>query len=230
MLILPVTLCISCLRPGLVHIIAPVERSDVETTKYGTAIIRSLYCDIMVEPVDSELWRALRKSEAYGKTPERGILQRTPALTAFQVVVKNTLNAPIQLKKAQLCFGPHTADAMTSGGIRERLKSPSYSGYNFGAMLSYRRLISEWDSMGIIDYDRDTIGMKLDFIPPRDAVLTIIAFERIPVESRKFKLRLVITAMGNLKTIDFDFTRYEYRTGKANIREKYKKERATYDE
>ena len=229
-LILPASLCISCLRPGLVHVITPVERSEVEITKYGTALIRSLYCDIMVEPVNAGLWRSIRNSEAYGKAPDPGILQATPPLTAFQVVVKNTVNAPIQLKKAQLCFGPHTMDAVTSGGLRGRLKSSSYSGFNPGAMLSFRRLISEWDLTEAIDYDRDTLDMKLDFIPPRDSILTIIAFERIPAASRRFKLRFVIAAMGNLKTIDFDFIRHEYHTGKTNSSEQYKKERAAYDE
>jgi hypothetical protein len=134
------------------------------------------------------------------------------------------------LQKAQLCFGPHTMDAMTAVGVRDRLKSSPYSGFNLDAILSFRRLISEPDLNEAIDYDRDTIDMKLDFIPPRDSVMTIIAFEKMPVASRKFKLRLVIAAMGNLKTIDFDFARDEYRTGKKENREQYKKERAAHDE
>jgi hypothetical protein len=230
MLLLPASLCVFCLRPGLVHVITPVERPDVETTKYGTALIRSLYCDIMVEPVDAGLWRSIRNSRVYGKIPDPGSLRRTPPLTAFQVVVKNTVNAPIQLQKAQLCSGPHTMDAMTAVGVRDRLKSSPYSGFNLDTILSFRRLISEPDLNEAIDYDRDTIDMKLDFIPPRDSVMTIIAFEKMPVASRKFKLKLVIAAMGNLKTIDFDFARDEYRTGKKENREQYKKERAAHDE
>jgi len=223
-LILSASLCTSCLRTGLVRSITPVERPDVEATKYGTATVRSLYCDIMVEPVDDGLWRSIRNSAAYGKTPDPGSLQRTPPLTAFQVVVKNTLNAPIQLRNTQLSFGPRTMEAQTADGVRDRLKSPSYSGFNLDAIFSFRRLISERDGSEAIDYDRDTVDMKLDFIPPRDSVLTIIVFERMPVSSRTFKLRFVIAAMGNLKTIDFDFIRDEHREGKT--KEQYKKDRA----
>ena len=229
-IILPLMNCLSCLQPGILHDFRPAERADVETTKYGSALIRSIYCDIMVESVDEALWRGLRSSHAYGKTPQQGILQRIPPITAFQVVLKNTVNAPIQLKKAQLCLGADAVDAMTITGIGARLKSPSYSGFNFGAMLSFRRLISEWDSMKNIDYDRDAIDMKLSFVPPRDAVLTIIAFERIPVEARSFKLRFMIAAMGNIKTIDFDFTRREYRTGEKDDSKKSRKESAADDE
>jgi hypothetical protein len=230
MLILYATVCASCLRHGLVHAITPVERPDVETTRYGTAMIRSLYCDIMVEPVDAGLWRAVRKSNSYGTNPHPGTLQRTPPLIAFQVVVKNTVNAPIRLQNVQLCLGSRTIDALTADGVRDRLKSSSYSGFNLDALFSSRRLISEPVLHEAIDYDRDTIDMSLDFIPPRDSVLTIRAFERPPVASRAFRLRFVIAAMGSLKTIDFDFTRDEHRTRKTNSREQYKKERTDHDE
>jgi hypothetical protein len=229
-IILPLMNYLSCLQPGILHDVRPAERTDVEITIYGSALIRSIYCDIMVEPVDEALWSSLRSSQAYGKTPQQGILQRIPSITAFQVILKNTVNAPIQLKKAQLCIGAITVDAMTINEIGARLKSPSYSGFNFGAMLSYRRFISEWDPMKNIDYDRDTIDMKLGFVPPRDAVLTIVAFERIPVEARSFKLRFMITAMGNIKTIDLDFTRREYHTGEKDDSKKNKKESGADDD
>lgn len=229
-IILPLMTCLSCIRTGLMHEIKPTDRADVETTKYGTAIIRSIYCDIFVEAVDAILWRNIRNSDAYGKTPQPGILQRNPPLVAFQAIVKNTLNAPIQLKKAQLIFSSGAMNAITVTGIGKQLNSPSYSGFNFSAMLSFRRLISEWDYMKNVDYDRDTIDLKLNFVPPRDTVLTIIAFERIPVEVRTFKLQFMIEAMGNIKTIDFDFARHEYRAGEKDDSGKNKKERATYDE
>lgn len=230
MMIVAASLCTSCLSPGLVHTITPVERPDVETTRYGTALIRSLYCDIVAEPLDKRSWRKIRSSRAYGKTLDPGSFQRTPPLTAFQAVIKNTVNAPIQLKKAQLCFGPHTVDALNADSLRYRLRSSSYSGFNLDAIPSLRRLISEWDLTEDIDYDRDTIDMKLDFIPPRDSILTIIPFERMPVASRTFKLRLVIAAMGSAKTIDFDFTRDEYRTEDRKSGRQDKKDRHAYEE
>jgi hypothetical protein len=222
--------CLSCLRTGILHDIRPAERADVETTKYGTALIRSIYCDISVEPVDEALWLSIRSSDAYGRTPQQGILLRNPPLVAFQIIMKNTLNAPIQLKKARICFGSVAVDAMNVAGIAERLNSPSYSGFNFSEMLSLRRLISEWDYMKNIVYDRDTIGLKLNYVPPRDTVLTMIAFERIPVEVRKFKLQIMIAAMGNIKTVDFDFNRHEYRTGEKDDSKKNRKESAADDE
>ncbi|OHD66047.1 MAG: hypothetical protein A2176_09820 [Spirochaetes bacterium RBG_13_51_14] len=213
LLAVPIALCLSCLtRRELVRVTRPAERSDIDIIKSGSALIRSLYCDITAEAVDDALWRKLRTARAYSLVPGSAARQRIPPLTAFHVMVKNTAPTPIRIEKAQVRYGAVARDALAADEIAGRLKSPSYSVYNFCALLSPRRLLEEKDAAGNIDYDRDTISSKLDFVPPNDTVLKLIVFDRIPVEAGTFKLLIRITASGREKIIDFDFTGRDYRT------------------
>lgn len=154
-------------RNGLVQETLPAESAVVDIMGAKTARVRSIYCDIMVEPLDAAGWDRLAKASVYRNTRRRPAFRRTPPLTAFLVILKNTVNAPIRLEKTHLLTAGSSMEALTAERIGTRFRSPAYSWWDFGRMLSLRRLAAEPESLQRIDIDRDTIGTKLDFIPPR---------------------------------------------------------------
>lgn len=192
--------------------IMPAGRPDTEIIGTASALIRNIYCDIRVDPVDSALWRRLLSSSAYAGAALPGARQRIPPVTAFLVTVKSTVRSPLRMENTLIRHGATEAGAITAEEMKARFSSASYSRLRFDNMSAFRRILNENDPPDTLDYDRDTISLRLDFIPPNDSVLKIIVFERIPAEVRKFKLRFIINAMGINKTIDFDFIRREYRT------------------
>ncbi len=213
-------ICPSC-RPGngLVQETVPAESAMVDLLHARTGRIRSIYCDILVEPVDGDRWGQLMRTRVYRKPGRPPLFRRPPPVTAFLVVLKNTVNAPLRLENVQVISDGMSMDALTADRISARFKSPSYAWCDFGRMLTFRRLVEEPRSMKRIDFDRDTIDMKLDFVPPRDSVIRVIAFERMPVEIRRFKLRFSVAAMGSVREIAVEFTRNEYRDNKKKKQE-----------
>jgi hypothetical protein len=207
------TALLSCQpRNGLVQETLPAESAVVDIMGTKTARVRSIYCDIMVEPLDAAGWGRLAKASVYRKNLRRPVFRRTPPLTAFLVILKNTVNAPIRLEKAHILGAGSGMEALTAERISTRFRSTAYSWWDFGRMLSLRRLVTEPESLKKIDIDGDTIETKLDFIPPQDHVITIIAFDRLPVEIRKYKLGFSVAAMGTVREITIEFNRNEYRS------------------
>ncbi|HOT46739.1 MAG TPA: hypothetical protein PLM53_18915 [Spirochaetota bacterium] len=206
---------------GLVQETLPAESAVVDITGAKTARIRSIYCDITVEPIDASDWERLAGVSAYRRAGPGPLSRRTPPLAAFLVIVKNTVNAPIRLEKAQILHDGATMAALTADRAGDRLRSPAYSWIDFRKLLSPRRLIAEPEPLRKLDFDRDTIDTRLDFIPPQDHVLTIIAFDWIPVEIRKYRVDFTVSAMGGMRNLAVEFTRNEYRgwkkTGKDPI-------------
>ncbi|MBP7739047.1 MAG: hypothetical protein KA369_23970 [Spirochaetes bacterium] len=215
-LVLPLTL--SCgQRSSLVREILPTENIAVDILQARAARVRSIYCEITVEPVDEARWKDLMKAAAYRKPGPQMALQRTPTLSAFLVLLKNTLNAPLRIEKAQIVAGDAVMEALRADGLGARFRSPAYGWCDFDRLLSIRRMTGEQEALYKIDIDRDTIETRLDFIPPRDTVLAVMAFEKIPPGIRRFKLRFSIAALGGTREVLIDFTRREYRaadTGK----------------
>jgi hypothetical protein len=216
---------------GMRHETRATERTDLEITKSGAPLVRSIYCDILVQPVDDGLWRKLAMSSAYSSKWKPGLSRRVPPLTAFMVIVTNTVNAPILLEKTELRYGGAVLAELSPAAIGARFRSAAFSIYDFKRLLSFRRIVTGRYAASRVDYDRDTIEEKIDFIPPRDSVIRLVAFEKIPVEARSFRLNFMISAMGTSKQIDFDFTRHEYREGeKGYAIEKKEKDEADDDE
>jgi hypothetical protein len=224
-------LLLSCLPgEGLVHLTRAVERTDVEITAGGSTLIRSVYCDITIEPADSALWEKLGKAAAYRKKPLPGARRRVPPLAAFHVIIKSTIGAPLRLERSRIFSGDTTADCLKRDTIAARLRSPAYSYYDFASLLSYRRLTVERDSFRLIDYDRDTIASTFDFIPPGDTVVTMLFFERPPAGQERFRLTLEFSASGNRKTVSCDFTSRDYRASDREYNRIKKETRGIDDE
>jgi hypothetical protein len=125
--VLSAAILLSCL-PGerLVHVTRPAERTDVELTAGGGALIRSVYCDVTVEPADAALWDRIAKTAAYGKKPSPGARRRTPPLAAFHLIVKSTIGSPLRLDRARLVAGDAARDSLTREATAHRLPQPAY--------------------------------------------------------------------------------------------------------
>ena len=205
-------LLLSCL-PGerLVHLVRPVERTDVEITADGGALIRSVLCDVTIEPADAALWDRLAKTAAYGKKPAPGARRRVPPLAAFHLIIKSTVGSPLRLERSRISYGDGAGDSLERGAVARRLASPAYSYYNFAGLLSYRRLTRERDSCRWIDYDRETLASTLDFIPPGDTVVTMMLLERPSAGQERFRLTLEFSSAGNRRAVSCDFTARDYR-------------------
>lgn len=232
-LFMTLSVFLTCLpRQGLVQVIMPVNRPDTEITGMASALIRSIYCDIRVDPVDDALWRRINSSDVYTGPGQAGRRQRIPPVAAFLVTIKSTVHAPIRLDNALIRYGSTETAAMTAGEMNARFTSAAYSRYRFDRMFAFRRILDEIDPPGLPDFDRDTIALMLDFIPPDDSVVKIVAFDTIPGGVGEFTLRLMISAMGSRKNIDFYFLRRDYRTtDREYIRLKEKAaEKNIYDE
>lgn len=197
----------------LVRLTRVVERPEIEMTVGGAAMIRSVFCDLTVEPVDDALWTKLAGSDAYRKKPERGARRRIPPVAAFHVIIKSTISSPLRLENARLASGDTVRERMTIGAAAARLKSPAYSAYDFAGLFSYRRLAVEKDSSKWIDYDRETLASTFDFIPPNDAVATVLFFERPPAGRGQLSLTFDLSASGNRKSVTFYFISRDYRAG-----------------
>ncbi len=213
-------------RNGLLQETLPSESAVVEILGIKIARVRSISCDIMVEPVNAEGWDRLAKASVYRRAGPGPVVRRIPPVAAFLVILKNTVNAPIRLAKTRIICSGTTMELLTAETIITRFRSPSYSWLDFGRLLSFRRLVAEPESLAKIDFDRDTIETRLDFIPPQDTVIIVTAFDRIPVEFRKFKLLFTIAAMGATRDIAVEFNRNEYPAGDKKI----KKAETDYDE
>ncbi len=218
LMILPHTL--SCgQRNSLVREILPTENIAVDILHARAARVRSVYCEITVEPADDGRWKDLMKTAAYHRPGSRLVSQRRPPLTAFLVLLKNSVNAPIRIEKTQILVRGDVMDALRADGLGARFRSPAYGWCDFGRLLSIRRMVGEHETLKRIDIDRDTIETRLDFIPPQDSVFTVVAFETIPAHIRRFKLSFTIAALGGTREVSIDFTRHEYRAAKTGKKE-----------
>jgi len=199
-------------RYGIERYTKPTERPDVEVMNEGTALIRSIYCDIYVQQITPKNWEKLLKSTAFINPKSNNLKYRVPKLLFFQAIIKNTWKEPIKIDKIELKYDGITVQSLDAGELSSMHKSPMYVIFKFNKILSPRRIISEHYTVDKIDYEKDIISSRIKFIPPLDSELRIIAFGWIPIEYRKYKLIFTIYYPGNKKIIDFDFNRLEYRT------------------
>lgn len=196
----------------------PVDNATVEVQHATTARVRSMYCDVMAAPVDETLWERLIKAGSYRSSAGQHLSRRPLPATAFLVMIKNTVNAPVKLDKAQIISGTAVSGSMTADQARKRFTSPAYAWCDFDKLLSLRRVVVETESLKSINIDRDTIETKLSFIPSRDSEVAVLLFEALPVEIRTFTLRITISTMGGVRDMDIDFMRHDYRSEKLKKR------------
>ncbi len=203
----------ACGPRALERFTLPVDRAAVEITADGTSLMRSVYCDISVAPIEGPAWHRLLRRGACSGPAGRAVDVPIPPLTLFHVIVRSTVNLPVRVERAELRYDEGTISSLGVKEMRDRFSSSSYSACDPAILLSFRRLLEEHTSPGAIDYRRDTIESKLDFIPPYDYVAGVVAFERIPHREKRFILRFLIESAGKKRNVDFHFERIERRAG-----------------
>lgn len=213
-LILPVCAAqITCTRKhGIIHRIEPQSRHDTEVLEDGRGLIRSIYCDIYAEALTPDQWEELLKNRIFINEKSGVHAYRVPRLMFFHVTLKNTSDRPVRVENIRLKYGSEVLDTMSPGDIQALMKSPLYSSLNFDKILITRKLITGPAPINKIRYDRDTIILRLPFIPPSDTIDRIVAFRMVPVKARKLVLVFTLQTPSGKKIIDFDFNRREYRT------------------
>lgn len=228
---LPVLLLFTCQSSGLLYVTSAEDQADIEITENGSPLIRSVLCDITAEPVDRAMWQKILKSSAYAARYSSSVPQRIPPLLFFHIIIKSTTTLPFKFERAVLRYGKTAMPQLTAGDIKSRLASPAYFSINVPALLTSRRLLAEHDTALKIDYDKETIAVYYDFIPPQDTMIFLIAFDRIQTKVRSYKLMLEMTSSQGKKIIEFHFNRHDYRTsGKIFIKKQFEKKNTFYDD
>ena len=205
----------SCARKfGMVRTITPVERPDLDVdAKKRCALIRMRDFDMAVQEIGMGDWARLMEHELYhGKKGDSEF--RIPRLNFFHIAVTNAGEVPVKIDEVFLEFGTKQIKALTLEEVKEKCKSPAYSGINFPALLGIKRIVSDKLCLREIDYSVNTFGYLPEYIVPGDTIISIAAFDWIPVEYRKLRLIVSIGYSGTekKKSVDFDFHRSEHRT------------------
>jgi hypothetical protein len=204
---------ISCATPSLERFSRPLDRPAVEITENGRSLVRSIYCDITVEPLGRETLRRLLGRSSEGRSCISG---RLAPLLVFHVIIRSTVDMPIRVERTELVHAGGIAASLDAGTLRARLSPARHSDCDPGAVFRYRRLLEERASWSAIDPGVDTVESRLDFIPPRDIVEGMIVFDRIPTASRSYTLRFSIDAMGRTRDVEFPFEIIERRVESGN--------------
>jgi len=206
-------------KPGILHTINPEPAPHVEIIKDQCARIRTRMADVTVEPTGNSHWEILLKHKRFTRKnahPE----YRYPKLFFFKLVITNNTEKPITLDNVTITTAHHTLNTMKINEVKKQCMSPAYSIYNFNALLSPYRLLTDAVCLKKIDLTRDIISTKFEFIPPGDTIMQMVAFPWIPVENRTFTLSVTMKSGDEKKVVDFKMRRIEYRTRGSHFRKK----------
>lgn len=182
----------------------PVERADVDITGGRAGLIRTVYCDIYIEYVDSESWNYLKKINMF-KGKGRG----NPADQCFHIKIVNTWNKPFTVDKVDALYKGELIPAEDYSFIKDKSYLKNRYSVDLSSLMKKRRILSEKDLLRDIDFENDTTEYRLNFIAPGDKVSFFSFFRRIP-SGKSSKIRVAIKYFELKKVIDFDIGRFEY--------------------
>jgi hypothetical protein len=199
--------CIS--RPGIVR-----ETGMVNTEKSHPVIPRyeDKECTITIKELHLEEWQNLLENTCFTTRQQRVRGYRLPPLHFFQLIVTNRSGESLYCNEITLQYGNTIKQQITAPEMKKNYTSPLYDIFNFKSIFSWRRELAEKRSDNSINYDRDTIELKGSVIPAKSSAYRIVAFNWIPVQNRKFTLRLQLKTGERKKIIDFKLVKSEYRT------------------
>lgn len=206
-------------KPGIIQSINPEPASHVEIVKDQCASIRTRMADVTVEPTGISHWKIFLKHKKFTRK-EAHPEYRYPKLFFFKLVITNNTKKPVTLDNVTITTAHNMLDSLKIKEVKEKCKSPAYSVYNFDALLSPYRLLTDVVCLEKINIARDLIHTKFEFIPPGDTILQMVAFPWIPVENRTFTLSVTMKSGDEKKVVDFKMRRIEYRTRGSHFREK----------
>ncbi|TAL36617.1 MAG: hypothetical protein EPN93_07275 [Spirochaetes bacterium] len=219
----------SCSRsPGIDRATVPVESAYVEAREGRMAVARALGLTVSLEPVAPADFERILDYKPY-TNKEHSATLRIPPLEFFQLVIQNDRGAPMLVSAVgtELSYGKETLKRIPGKDLAARFTSPAFSFLNFPAFEIPRRLASAKTGIADIDYDDDLGEIKDGNLAAGDRMLMIVAFDWIPVAHRGF--RVTVRPEGDpKKSIDFDFTRFEYRTKGERFKKPEKQDKEPY--
>lgn len=197
----------------MVRGLEPEQRLVIEAKEGRCAVLRTRICDVAVEQIDAPKWRRLlgyRMLAGRGSPTET----RIPKFAFFHLVVSNVGSLPLGIDSITLHYGSVEKKPIPVEDAVKRSRSPAYRAFDFKKILAAKRLMGDRYCLKKIDYERDVIEYRLDFINPGDRLIRIVAFEWVPVQFRELRVTVRVSPLGGAekKVIDFNFRRFEYRT------------------
>ncbi len=178
----------------------------VATIEGKCAMVRTYYCDVLVENLRTDEWNRLQEFEEF-----RGEGRSYPLESGFHVIVSNIWNRPIVVHRVVLSWEGQEIEPQ----FFEAVKSPKFFtdryNINLNALWKTRRLLCEDNLLTHIDFDEEAIDYNLKFIAPGDRVSLFYLFDYVPPQVDDFKLSITIKYNDFKKVIDFEMKRSDYR-------------------
>lgn len=189
----------------------PAEKYNVRTEDDRLAIYKDTLLEINLELIDTGMWEKLLEYECFKNKKSESSNWRAPALLFAHAAIRNTGAAPLKITNIRALYGQSEKFPVQAANLLKKCKSPAYSMIDFKSLLKTRRLLGEKTSVEDVDFDNDSVGFSPEFIASGDTISKIMAFDWIPVEYRTFKISIQFESAGDIRTIDFEFKRLEYR-------------------
>jgi len=183
----------------------PAEKSDIYISRTGSGILRTGYCDISVEGLDSKTRKRLLDFPMF-----RGSGDGFPSIPVFCIMIINTWNKPIQVNRLEII----TDKGVIPPEFFDYVSDKDYAGKRFAVNLrelwKTRRILKDVDSVRELDFESGTVEYSFNFIAPGDRILMFRTFGWISSDSGRKRLRIGIKYHEMEKVIDFDVAESEY--------------------
>lgn len=180
------------------------ERADVDIVDGRAGLIRSAYCDIYIENLNSESWDYLKNFKFF-----KGNGRGNPVDPCFHFIIVNTWDKPFIVDKIDVLYKGETISPEDYSFIRDKNYLENRYSVNISSFMKKRRLFTDKNLLMDIDFESESAEYRLDFIAPGDRVSLFTFFQRVPA-GKKSKIRVSIKYFDIKKVIDFDIDRFEY--------------------
>ncbi len=214
MCLLSLFFIMNCSDSELVRTALPLEKSNIEIIQGRAGLIRTLYCDVVVENITKDNWAHIS-----GFSEFKGEGKGFPVEPCFLITVYNTWKKPLQVESVSLRSGGRSISPEYYRGIADSSFAGKRYSVNLLNLWKARRILSRARLEEEIDYESDSVEYKLDFIAPGDRVSRFYLFSHYTGAGDNFVISLVIKYLNMKKVIDFDLTRPEHRDRRDHVDE-----------
>jgi hypothetical protein len=193
-----------CSGYGNAYFYRAFERGDVDIIKGKAGLMRTIYCDIYIEHVDSEGWEHLRRFPFF-----RGVGNGNPVPVCFHFIIENTWKKPFLIDRIEILHDGRVIHSEDFSFIKDKRYMEKRFSIYLPSLMKMRRILTDDILLQDIDFSDDTVEYRLGFIAPGDRVSFFRLFSWFPV-GKSTKLRVGIKYFDLKKVIDFDIGRFEY--------------------
>lgn len=218
---------ISCMSSSVQWVTQAEENSFIELTPGDAALVRSIYCDVYLEPVDEIKWKKLLGFYRYATGNPHLKTYDIPPLEFMHFIVTNTGDDPLIIKDAFIEAGGEVIRSLSAEEIQQRFPYKRYDIFNFKNLFAMRRFTGEKEDIMSIDYPRQTLDLRFDFISPGDTVVFLRAFDWVSFSYDRYTVAIIVQSGNYARRISFKLKRVQYRKGGPDFRAP---EKRSYDD